>query len=326
MQKHKRPFIRTVFLILLLFPYWLLTSCDSDRDDIVFDLNDRPSETESLQIYQDHQHESAILFGFDLRASPQEDARQYLPFLKYLETSTGYQFKLHFTAKNDSIIDDLGNNHVQFAAIGATAFLEAQSRYGQVVPLVRGINHQGKAEYRSIFVVRPDSKIKVITDLKGKHLAFGSISSTQGHLIPRIILAKYNIGLNDLAYYDYMGSHQKCASAVVSRKFDACGMQDTMALNMEKQGLVRILHVSDYYPSSGIAVNKDVSAEIVAKVKQALLDFQPQARDKTSLYHWDKTEMPRGFVAAKVEDYAGLRRWSIRLGFMQADEKQASRR
>ena len=323
MKKNNTHLIRVIFLFLL-FPYWFLSSCDSGSDKGVFDLNDRLSEAELQQQQQQQQHKNVLLFSFDLRSSPQEDARQYLPFLKFLENSTGYQFKLHFVGKNSNIIDELGNNQIQFAAIGATSFIAAQHRYG-VIPLVRGINHQGKAEYRSIFIVRPDSKLKGITDIKDKHLAFGSKTSTQGHLIPRIILAEHNIGLNTLASYAYTESHQNCANAVVSGKFNICAMQDTMAMTMSGQGLVRILSTSDFYPSSGIATNKNVPTEVIAKVKKALLDFQPQSKDKLNLYNWDKTEMPKGFVEAKNEDYTKLRKWAIRLGFIKLDEPQGSK-
>lgn len=329
MQKYNPPFIRAFFLFLLL-PVWLLSSCDSDSDKTLFDLNDRISEAELLDQQQlqrrqqrQRQREDVFHFGFDLRSSPQEDARQYLPFLKFLEKSTGYQFKLHFIAKNSDIIDELGRNQVQFAAIGATSFITAQHRYG-VVPLVRGINLQGKAEYRSVFVVRPDSKLKDITDIKYQHLAFGSETSTQGHLIPRIILAEHNIGLDELASYAFTGSHQNCANAVVSGKFGICAMQDTMAMTMAEQGLVRILYTSEYYPSSGIATNGDVPAEVVTNVKNALLAFQPQTRDKLNLHNWDETEMPKGFVEAKNEDYAKLQTWAIRLGFIKLGEQRES--
>ena len=64
-------------------------------------------------------------FGFDLRSGPLEDARQYLPFLNYLSRATGYDFKLRFTSKSSSIIDDLGTGKVHFAAVGAVSFIKA---------------------------------------------------------------------------------------------------------------------------------------------------------------------------------------------------------
>ena len=87
-----------------------------------------------------------------------------LEFLAYLQKETGYKFKLHFTPKSTDISDSVGQNHVQFAALGAVSYLKSRAKYG-VIPVVRGINHEGKAEYQSVFVVRPDSQIKSIMDI-----------------------------------------------------------------------------------------------------------------------------------------------------------------
>lgn len=301
--------------LLISIPF-LLSSCDSANQTAEYDLDDRIEITHTEKKHTHRKADNAFIFGFDLRASPQEDARQYLPFLKYLETETGYKFILHFTPENRSIIDELGKNHVQFAAIGADTFLKANEKYG-VIPVARGVNLQGKAEYQSAFVVSPGSKIKILEDIKGKRLAFGSRSSTQGHLIPRIVLTKNNIDLKIFSRVSYTGSHRNCADSVISNKSDVCTMQDTMAKRMVKQGLLRIIHTSNYYPSSGIAANRDVPVEVINKVRQALLNFRPAGKDKEGLYHWNRTEMPLGFSIAKIDDYNELRRWSIQLGFME---------
>lgn len=307
---------RVITLFLLAFA---LISCGS-TDNVPIqhvDSSDRLSEQE-LQQKQKHEQEqrNTYYFGFDLRASPQEDAAQYLPFLSYLEGATGYHFKLHFTPKNSSVADELGKNKTQFSAMGASTFLHAQSIYG-AKSLVRGLNQQGKAEYQSVFVVRPNSPIRSIRDIAGRKLAFGNQDSTQGHLIPRIMLTENGISLNNLYTYSYTGSHQNCAEAVVSGNYDVCGMQDQLAKKLASEGQVKIIHYSRYYPSSGIVANKSVPAEVIVRVKQALLDFDPQGKDRHDLYHWDRTEMPRGFIATKGSDYDDLRQWSIRLGFLQ---------
>lgn len=204
--------------------------------------------------------------------------------------------------------------------MGATSYLDAQSRH-DVTSLVRGLNHQGKAEYQSVFVVRKNSPIQNIKDVKGRSFAFGSRSSTQGHLIPRIVLTEYGISLDDLRSYDYTGSHQNCAESVVSGKYDVCGMQDQLADKLVGQGQVRIIHRSSYYPSSGVVASNSVPPEVIEKVKEALVNFYPQGKHRENLFHWDQTEMPRGFAAADESDYADLRQWSIRLGFLKEETK-----
>jgi phosphonate transport system substrate-binding protein len=252
--------------------------------------------------------EKVYRFGFDLRGGAQEDARQYLPLLQYLERATGYHFKLRFTSADEDIVTNLGTGKVQFAAIGAVSFIAAQRRYKSIA-LVRGINAQGETAYRSYIVVRPDSPIKHIEDLRRQHFAFGSKTSTQGYLIPRIVLQQHGLTLDDLAGYSFTGSHQSCAEAVMARRVEACGMQDTLAERFAEQGDIRILDRSEYYPSSGIAASRTVPAEVIAKVKAALLAFDPSGRDAEGLYAWERTEMPKGFAAAQPEDYRQLEAW-----------------
>lgn len=315
--------------ILFLAALTTLTSCDSPTDDIPVQKVDDQSQLSDTELQQQQNEQSAnkadgvkeFYFGFDLRGSPQEDAAQYVPFLDYLETATGYHFKLHFTPKNSTTADELGMNTTQFASMGATSYLKASSQY-EVASLVRGINHQGKAEYQSVFVARPDSPIDSIKDIRGRKLAFGSEDSTQGHLIPRIMLADNNISLEDLKAYGYTGSHQKCAESVVSGKYDVCGMQDQLAKTLAGQGILKIFHSSNFYPSSGIAANKSVPAEIINSVKQALIDFKPLGIHREGLYHWERTEMPGGFVAASEIDYAELLKWSIHFGFLVEESTQ----
>jgi phosphonate transport system substrate-binding protein len=260
--------------------------------------------------------ERSFVFGFDLRASPQEDARQYLPFLRYLERRTGYRFRLHFAAGDARIVEDLGRGAVDFAALGAYSFVLARERYGAVA-LARGLDRRGRGEYRSLIVVAPGSPLKRVADLRGRRLAFGATTSTQGHLIPRIELMQHGVALADLASHRYTGSHRACAGEVIAGRADACGMQDVMAEELADQGLVRILHASAYYPSSGIAASARLPAEVRERVRRALVEFEPQGHDAAGLYRWDKTEMARGFVAARDGDYASIRDWLRRLGMLE---------
>lgn len=307
-----KGWIVAVGLLALGVLGFLLTGPSSFRQPVV-DLDERTPTEQTSQHVELAVTRPAIKFGFDLRASPSEDARQYLPFLEYLERKTGLSFKLIFTSKNERLHELLGRGEVDIAAVGAVSFIRAQEAYG-VVPLVRGLNAANKAEYRSAIVVATDSPISTLSQLRGKSFAFGSVDSTQGHIIPRIMLLSQGLGLNDLASHEYTGSHQSCANAVISGRLDACGMQDTMAESLARQGRLRILFTSEPFPSSGIAANERLAPEILKKIKKALIEFDPTGRDQEGLYHWRRTEMPNGFIITNQGDYADLRAWMIRLG------------
>lgn len=310
-----RPPLTGSAVILICFTVGcFLMACDQKPKHEKIDLRKRVS-LKKLQKQPSEKPAGEFVFGFDLRRSLEEDTRQYVPFLKYLEEATNLKFKLRFTPEDARIVDDLGQGVLQFAAIGADTYITARAKY-DVIPLVRGLNKKDKAEYQSVIITAPQSPIKTIEELRGKRFAFGSKTSTQGHLIPRIILAQHNITLKELAFFDWTGSHSNCANQVVAGNFDAGGIQDTLGFELAEAGIIKILFTSQYYPSSGIAANKDVPLDIIEKVKKALVDFAPLGRDADGLYDWDKTEMPNGFVEARDSDYEGLREWSKKLGLI----------
>ena len=312
-KQPSRHFVRLIIhIIATTLAACSLAGCDSGPERKSIDLK-KGIRAEELNKMKPELESNVFFFGFDLRATPEEDARQYLPFLKYLDKATGYKFRLRFTPKDQSIIQIIGTGTIHFAAMGAGSYLKAHAEYN-VSLVARGLNRFGKAEYQSLIIVPPNSKIREMKDLHGKKFAFGNITSTQGHIIPRIVLAEHGLNLEDLGSYKYTGSHYECAKAVTSGNFDAGGIQDTMGRDLTQKGLVNILNTSNYYPSSSIVANRNVPNEVITKVKKALIDFQPKGRDSEDLYHWEKTEMPNGFIEAKDKDYQELRKWTVKFG------------
>ncbi len=253
---------RVSAFILAIVATIIVTACGSRTEQSVIDLDDTV-EGFRLQTQTD---QPTLLFGFDLRNSPQEDARQYLPFLDYLSRTTGYRFELRFTPRGQRLAELLGQGKVDVAAVGAVSYIRAHEKYGARI-LVRGLNTRNRADYQACIVVAVDSPVQHLEELRGKTFAFGAMSSTQGHLIPRLMLQQKNIRLSDLHGHQYTGSHQRCAEAVISGRFAACGMQDTLARRLDKEGVLRILVCSRPYPSSGIASAPDVPAKVTEKIR-----------------------------------------------------------
>lgn len=261
------------------------------------------------------QDPETIYFGFDRRLEIKEDVKMYVPFLRYLERKTGYKFKLHVTPKNKSIVEELGTGVVQIAAVGTVSYLQAHEKYG-VELIVRG-SCANDGLYQSLIITRPSSDIYSLDDLPGHSFAFGARNSTQGNLIARIMLAEAGISPEQFSRYDYMASHAEVANAVMSGEFDAGAIQDTLGRFLAGRGLIRIVAQSKYYPSSGIAVNANIQPEIVKKIREALLAFDPQGKDRQELYNWDQSEMPNGFMPTRDEEYNELRRWAAQFGLLK---------
>lgn len=302
----------TSLIALALASLWLLTGCGPEEQTVKVDLSQTVAQPEMAAAPR---AADEYRFGFDLRISVEEDSRQYQPFLDYLSQATGYRFRLHFLRKDKNIAQQLAEDTAQFAAVGAVSSIQAQINAG-AIPVVRGLNNEGKPSYRAMIVVAPTSPIKHLAQLRDKRMAFGDVNSTQGHIIPRIMLQEAGLGLRDFSEYRYTGSHRDCANAVILGKADACGMQDTLAEALVGEKQLRILQASREYPSSGITASRSLPPQVIDKVRLALLAFEPRGRHAPGLYNWDRTEMPRGFVAAGPDDYAELRDWLKRLDLL----------
>ncbi|HIC88052.1 MAG TPA: phosphate/phosphite/phosphonate ABC transporter substrate-binding protein [Anaerolineae bacterium] len=255
-------------------------------------------------------------FGFDRRLEPKEDVRMNASLLNWLETRTGLTYRLHVTPHDGNVVDELCSGQIHFAIVGTVSYLQANHRCSAHI-LVRGLNAQGEDSYRAAIIVPPASSLSDIAGLRGHSFAFGAPNSTQGHLIPRLMLRQAGLSLTDLRTYTYTGSHAATANAVTSGRYDAGGLQDTLAHNLAARGLVRILALSYPYPSSGIVAGPRVPTKTVEIVQQALLTLDPVGADAGVLYHWERSEMPRGFTLAQDEDYEDLRHIAHDIGLLE---------
>lgn len=255
-------------------------------------------------------------FGFDRRLEPKEDVRINASLLRWLAERTGLTFRLHVTPLKGSVVDDLCSGKVHFAIVGTVSYLQAHHRCGAHI-LVRGVNANGQDAYRSAIVTPRFSDIQDLAQLRGRSFAFGAVNSTQGHLIPLLMLQAVGLSLADLRTYTYTGSHAATADAIASGRFDAGALQDTLARDLAARGLVRILALSDLYPSSGIVVGPGVPEKTTELVRSALLALDPTGADAAALYHWDRSEMPLGFVPAQDADYDELRRMARDVGLLE---------
>jgi phosphonate transport system substrate-binding protein len=131
------------------------------------------------------------------------------------------------------------------------------------------------------------------------------------------MLEQAGLGLADLGSYTFSGSHAATANAVASGRYQAGALQDTLARELARRGLVRILAWSEPYPASGIVVAPHVPAKTAELVQQSLLELEPTGADAAHLYRWPTSEMPLGFVTADDAEYEELRQIARSIGLLE---------
>ncbi len=95
---------------------------------------------------------------------------------------------------------------------------------GRVEPLVVPEERDGSISYISVMVVRADSGITNLEQMRGKSLAWADANSTSGYLVPRFALRRANIGVESGQYFSrtgFAGGHEQGVVAVLQRQYDA---------------------------------------------------------------------------------------------------------
>lgn len=312
-RQHQDKVISVSWIFGLSLSLLLLVACRGEQATAV-SLTNNLQSGETLPTLPDS--DTGWLVGFDRRLEPKEDMRQIATLTHWLAQQTGISFQPHVTPRSGSVVDDLCRGQIDFAVVGTVSYLQAHNQCGATI-LVRGLSAAGEDQYRAAIVVPPDSPLQTMADLTGRTFAFGATNSTQGHLIPRQMMQQAGLSLDALSGYAFHDSHAATANAVTSGRFDAGALQDTLAQDLVERGLVRVLAYSNLYPSSGIVAGPDVPQETAVLVQNTLIQLDPTGADAETLYRWERSEMPGGFVIAQDKDYDELRQIAADIGLLE---------
>ena len=228
----------------------------------------------------------AVTFPFKLRSAgginvgmiPDAGATQVsieekAPLREYLSKSLGSPVNLVIPTNYNATVEGLGNSSLDFAYLGALTYVKAHESYG-VIPLVQ---RDADKHFHSLFVTRSDAPFKSLAQLKGKRFAFGDINSTSGHLIPYQELKKAGVNVNDLQVR-YTGSHAATLKAVEAGAVDAGALDETVYVQMTKDGKVdggkvRVLYTSHPFVDYVWVARKDINAQSSEAFAKAFLSL-----------------------------------------------------
>lgn len=152
--------------------------------------------------------------------NPNELLRIYTPFAEYLAKELG--LKVQFTPVVDyaATVEGLAARKLDLVWYGGFTSVQAVRRTNGMAK--RLVLRQEDAEFKSVFIARPLSGIKTLADLRGRTFAFGSVSSTSGHLMPRYFLLQAKVSPEkDMKQVAFSGAHDATALWVEAGKVEA---------------------------------------------------------------------------------------------------------
>jgi phosphonate transport system substrate-binding protein len=238
--------------------------------------------------------------------APTELQRKFAPLGKYLERETG--MKVEFTPVTDyaAVVESLATKKIDMAWLGGFTFVQTKIRTnGTAIPIVQ---RQEDAVFTSKFITA-DDRIKSFADLKGKTFAFGSPSSTSGHLMPRHFLMQAGLDPDkDFKNVAFSGAHDATAAFVGSGKADAGVLNASVWDKLVEQrkvdpAKVKVFATTPPYFDYNWTVRGDLDPVLVKKLTDAFLKLDPNNPEHKELMALQRAGR---FIPTKVENYAGI--------------------
>jgi len=205
-----------------------------------------------------------LVFGSVAMDIPSVMHQRLKPLTNYLSNELKQPVTLRLSSDLTSAAEQLASGNVDIAYLTPVAYLKAH-KLGNARPLVKMITKK-QSSFKLMIVVRKESPIRSIKDLKGKTFAFGDPAA----ILQRAVVVNSGIQLEQFGSYRFIGHYDNIARGVANGDFDAGILKDTSAYIWEEKGL-RILHASPSLPPYNISVSSRVSNSLFTQIQNALL-------------------------------------------------------
>lgn len=260
-----------VFLLITIFAF-LNASC-SNKDSYTNNLVIAPAGAISNDNMQ------PLRIGMLPTQRFEEQQRMIKPLEEYLEKSLETEINFLVASDYKQVVKWLVDGKIDMAYVAGVSYLEALEGGAEIEPLVAPINkYTGRPWYRAAIVVRVNSNIKTLHQLKGKRFAFVNKSSTSGYLMPFNALNKLGIHPEEeFRKIIYSGTHAKALQALQNNNVDAVATNLPYYLKQQKSGKFkpeefRVIWESPPIPPSLIVVSKKLPANSIKKLKISFLN------------------------------------------------------
>ena len=239
--------------------------------------------------------------------APTELQRKFKPLGDYLRKETGLD--VQFTPVSDyaAVVEGLATSKIDLAWLGGFTFVQAKLRTsGGAVPIVQRAEDE---KFTSKFIVPIDSPARTLADLKGKTFAFGSPSSTSGHLMPRFYLTQAGINADtDFKTIAFSGAHDATVAFVASGRADAgvlnASVMDKLVETANPNAAkVRVLATTPPYFDYNWTVRPGLDAALTKKLTEAFLKLDPANPEHKEILALQRASK---FIPTKVSNYDGI--------------------
>jgi len=138
----------------------------------------------------------------------------------------------------DACLESFVAGEVDFVRFGPSSYVLAKQRRPEIQLLAV---EREDGEKPGLIVVRDDSPVQTLADLKGRSFAFGDENSTIGRYLAQAELVKAGVRAADLGRQAYLERHDKVFKAVEIGDFDAGALHIATFRELHKDVKLRVI-------------------------------------------------------------------------------------
>jgi phosphonate transport system substrate-binding protein len=232
-----------------------------------------------------------------------ELVKRYTPLMEYLGRKLNQPVQIQVSKDYQDHIDKIGRDKVDIAYMGPASYVKVVNHYGRK-PILARLEINGKPVFQGVIIIRKGSSISNLADLSGKSFAFGDPNSTMSHLVPRYMLWKDGVNIENLAKHAFLDNHNNVALGVLAGDYDAGAVKEEVFYKYQTRGLKALMKTPEISEHLIIAGN-NLHAAKVKVLREALYGLKKDEQGGNIMSAIKKTMT--GMVPASDEDYDNLR-------------------
>lgn len=241
------------------------------------------------------------------------------PLQQLLSDELEVPVKVHIATNYNTMIEGLKSKKIDIAFISPVSYTLAHDAHaadvllkskGYLVDNKGNQTHHLVDYYRSQIVVRKDSNINHLKDLKDKKIALQDVESTSGYIYPLASLMEKGIKKADIQIQQVKG-HDQGLIALLNHDVEAVATYQDARADLKKEDPdiyqeTKVIYRTKKIPNDTISVRNDMSNKWKKKISQAFIDISHTKKGKQII---SDIYGHQGYEKAKDSDFDTVRKY-----------------
>ncbi len=228
--------------------------------------------------------------------NPLDEYKRYSVLAKYLSEKLNKKVEVVIVEKVDDVYQLVKRKEAHFVVGCSVVYFELKRQFN--IEAVAVIKINGKAVENGVLVVKKDSSIKSIEDVKGKRITLGSPICMSNCVMPLYMLINAGITQEDVVNIWSSGTDKGAILSLLSGVADVAGIREESLKPYQSQ--LRVIAKSPSFPRHIIMVDKNLDKNLFYKINQAIFSIDEKTLKNMEI---DGFEKPKPNMFEVIKNY-----------------------